>query len=216
VERRHAQNAEWTAAAPVRVSARGLFACCFKRFCESSRGFGQGRVRGHDLCQAVARSASLSRSTAASNRVQSSSGPRRPVPGRSSYGGLARLDPATGRHARPASSARACASRIAAAASDNARRRPRKRGSGGANSCARIAPAHDACASRTASQAASLPATSAVPCSSEASTMPSYRTRRPSGSGVARAKPLLAPKSRSPTPIDGSIQPYLCRLGAGA
>ena len=55
MERRHAQNAEWTAAAPVRVSARGLFACCFKRFCESPRSVGQGRVGGHDLCQAVAR-----------------------------------------------------------------------------------------------------------------------------------------------------------------
>ena len=57
----------------------------------------------------------------------------------------------------------ACASRIAAAPSANAFRRPRKPGSGGASWCARIARAHDACAARTASQAASWPATRGVP-----------------------------------------------------
>ena len=194
MERRHAQNAQWTPAASVPVPARGLLARCFKCLCESACGVGHRSVGGEDLRQVVARSRHVEPLDSGVKSGPGSSGPRRPVPARSSYGGLARLDPAIGRHARPASSARACASRIAAAASDSARRRPRKRGSGGANSCARIAPAHDACASRTASQAASLPATSAVPCCSEASTMPSYRTRRPSGIGEARRKPLGAPK----------------------
>ena len=54
-------DVEWTRAAPVRVSARRLFACCFKRFCESTRGVGHGRVGGHDLCQAVARSRHVER-----------------------------------------------------------------------------------------------------------------------------------------------------------
>ena len=70
--------------------------------------------------------------------------------GRSSYGGRARSEPSIGRQARPASSARACASRIAAAASDNDRRRARKPASGGACSWARVASAHAERASRTA------------------------------------------------------------------
>lgn len=123
--------------------------------------------------------AAFSCSTARSNRAQRSSEPRRPVPGRSSYGGRAWSELSMGRHARPDSSARAWASRIRAADSDSARSRARNCGSGGASSCARIAAAQAPCASRTASHTASLrPAPSLARRCSDASTRSSYRTSR--------------------------------------
>ena len=89
-------------------------------------GLRDRRIGRHEIGQAVARAGPVE---ALDSDVEGRPQLLRatsPVPGRSSYGGRARSDPSIGRHASPASSARACVSRIASAASDNARRRPRK------------------------------------------------------------------------------------------
>jgi hypothetical protein len=142
----------------------------------------------------------LRRSTATSKRAHNPSGPRRPVRGRSSYGGRARSDPSTGRQASPASSARACVARIVSAASESARRRPRKPASGGASSCERIAPAHADWALRTALQASSfvLGARPSRRVSGTSLTPRSYRTERQlrtSTRRIARRTPHLPQES---------------------
>ena len=94
--------------------------------------------------------------TAASNRSQSSAGPRRPVPVRSSYRGWAPWAPGMGRHSRPARSAFSQACRPAWGASARVRRREEKSASGGAILRPVIVCAHAGLASSSRCAARSL------------------------------------------------------------
>ena len=80
--------------------------------------------------------------TAESNRSHSSRGPRRPVPGRSSYGGSDVSAPGIARHARPARAASSQATRSSSAAFASIRSRDANAASGGAIRCAVNASAH--------------------------------------------------------------------------
>jgi hypothetical protein len=181
-----------------------LLAGCLERVGQGRGGLRDCRIGRHEIGQAVARAGlveTLDRDVKSRPQLLRATSPGA---GTQLVGWPRPLRSLHRTPGKPASSARACVARIASAASDNSRRRPRKSASGGASSCERIAPAHADCASLTAPQASSFvrAARASRRDSGTWLTPRSYRTQRQlrSGRGAAartfRKNPSVAKNHR--------------------